>query len=199
MFGKKKKLIDQQAATIGALEAKLQELEQKNASLSEQLGGYEAKERTILRTLTDATAQADRVLEDAKRTAEEIVDRSNADAESARRNAELVVDGAYQNARDIVKDAEAESRRKLDETQMQIENYAAMLSEYDKLVQENIRMAEENARRFAELAEKLHAALPQAPVIFSTQIVEPVPQPEAMPSYAAPEQQSSIPEQHRKA
>ena len=46
-------------------------------------------------------------------------------------------------------------------TQEQIESYAALLSSYDRLVQENIKTAEENARKFAELAARLHATVPQ--------------------------------------
>lgn len=161
MFGRKQKIIDQQTAEISALQEAIKALEQQNAELTEKVGSFESREHVIVKTLTAAAERADRMVSDAQREAGEILEQSKTDADTARRNAELVVDGAYQNARDIVKDAEAESQKKLDATQAQINNYAAMLTEYDKLVQENIRSAEENARRFADMAEKIHAALPQ--------------------------------------
>ena len=149
MFGKKARQIREQAERIEELEAQLAAYERENLTLSERVQSFESRERS------------ERVVSDAQRQAGEILEQSQSDSDAARRDAEQLVDTAYQNARDIVREAETESQKRLDETQEQIESYAALLSNYDQLVQENIRTAEENARKFAELAQELHAAVPQ--------------------------------------
>lgn len=154
MFGRKTKIISEQAERI-------KQLEEQVAELTKAVDSFTVREHAISRAMTDAALQADRIVSDAQREAGEILEQSQANAESARKDSEQIVDTAYQNARDIVKEAEAESRRKLDETQEQIDSYASLLSGYDKLIQENIKTAEESARRFAELAGQLHASIPQ--------------------------------------
>ena len=161
MFGKKARQIKEQAQRIAELEAKLNEREAENGALLERVQSFEQRERSIARALTDAADQAEKVVSDAQRQAGEILEQSREDSDAAHRDAEQIVDTAYQNARDIVREAETESQKRLDATQEQIESYAALLSSYDRLVQENIKTAEENARKFAELAARLHATVPQ--------------------------------------
>ena len=161
MFGKKAKQIREQEERIFQLESKLSEMEQEKEKLATRVAEFESRESAIVRALTDAATQAQKVVSDAQMEAGAILEQSQADSESAKRDAEQIVDDAYQSARDIVKEAEETSQKKLDDTQSQIEAYVTLLGSYDKLVQENIRSAEESARRYVELAAKLHAAVPQ--------------------------------------
>lgn len=161
MFGKKAQRIRALEAELAALQESLNDCRRENAVLSARVQNYEARELSIARALTEAAERADSVVADAQRQAGEILEQSQADSDAARRDAEQLVDNAYQNARDIVRDAEGESRRRLDETQAQIETYVSILTGYDRLIQENIKTAEDNAKRFAELGQKLHASIPQ--------------------------------------
>lgn len=161
MFGKKAREIQEQAAKIADLQSQIAELVEKNEILQQRLDVYTAKENAIVKALTDANERAEKVVSDAQFEAGSILQESEANAEAARQDAEKLVNNAYQNARDIVKKAEDESQEKLDETQSQIEAYAALLGAYDKMVQDNIKTAQEQARRYAEMAQQLHLAVPQ--------------------------------------
>ena len=154
MFGKKNKMIAEQAS-------KIQELEKTIAELTQKIDDYSAREFAISRAMTDATIQADRIVSDAQREAGGILEQSQISAEEAKRNSEQVVEQAYQDARDIVKEAESQSRQKLDDTQAKIDDYAGLLKRYDELIQESIRNAEQSARQYAEVAGKLRAVIPQ--------------------------------------
>ena len=154
MFGKKSRIIAEQAS-------KIEELEKKIAELTQKIDDYSAREFAISRTMTDAAIQADKIVSDAQREAGDILEQSQISADEAKRNSEQVVEKAYQDARDIVKDAEAQSRQKLDDTQAKIDDYAGLLRRYDELIQENIRNAEQSARQYAEVAGKLRAVIPQ--------------------------------------
>ena len=161
MFGKKAKQIKEQAALIAQMEAKIEDLTHQNERLSEKVDEYVAKEILIARTLTDANAQAEKMVSEAQREAGDLLEQSQQNAEQARRDAEILVDDAYKNARDIVKSAETESAKKLEDTREQINSYVGLLNQYDAIVQDNIRRAQENAKMFAQLSEELHAAIPQ--------------------------------------
>lgn len=161
MFGKKAQRIRDLETEIAALQESLNDYRRENAVLSARVQNYEARELSIARALTEAAERAEGVVSEAQRQAGEILEQSQADSDAARRDAEQLVDNAYQNARDIVREAEGESRRRMDETQAQIETYVSILTGYDRLIQENIRTAEENAKKFAELGQRLHASIPQ--------------------------------------
>lgn len=173
MFGKKAKQIKEQAALIAQMQAKIDDLTHQNERLSEKVDEYVAKEILIARTLTDANAQAEQVVSEAQREAGDILEQSQMNAEQARRDAEILVDDAYKNARDIVKTAENESAKKLEDTREQINSYVGLLEQYDAVVQENIRRAQESAKAFAQLSEELHAAIPQILTPEGTLIGEP--------------------------
>lgn len=154
MFGKKNRMIAEQAS-------KIQELEKTIAELTQKVDEYSAREFAISRTMTDAMIQADRIVSDAQREAGGILEQSQISAEEAKRDSEHIVEQAYQEARDIVKEAETQSRQKLDDTQAKIDDYAGLLKRYDELIQESIRNAEQSARQYAEVAGKLRAVIPQ--------------------------------------
>lgn len=161
MFGSKARRILELQNQIEAMRKENGDLQTQVTALTERVHSYEERERSIARAMTEATAKAESVVSDAEQQANAIMEQSKADSDAARRDAERVVDTAYQNARDIVKEAENESKKRLDETQDQIETYVSILTGYDQLVQENIRAAQENAKKFAKLAQKLHGSIPQ--------------------------------------
>ena len=161
MFGKKKRMIEEQRQRIAELEERIKGLTAENERYASHVAEVELRESGIGRAISEATVTADRMIEDAQRKADAMLEQAQADTEAAKRDAETLVDDAYRNARDIVKEAETEGERKLDEVQERIDTYAALLNTYDRMVQEQIRIAQDNAKRFAELSRALHEAVPQ--------------------------------------
>lgn len=158
---RKKELIRLQTEKIVDLEQQINTLLKANDELQKKVDGLEEKERCIGKTLTEATATADRTISDAQRQAGELLEQAQMDLDAAKRDSEIIVDEAYQSARTIIKEAEQDSDQKRQDVQSQIEAYAALLNGYNKLIQENIRQAEDSARRYAELASALRESLPQ--------------------------------------
>ena len=158
---RKKELIRLQTEKIVDLEQQINTLLKANEELQKKVDGLEEKERCIGKTLTEATATADRTISDAQRQAGELLEQAQMDLDAAKRDSEIIVDEAYQSARTIIKEAEQDSDQKRQDVQSQIEAYAALLNGYNKLIQENIRQAEDSARRYAELASALRDSLPQ--------------------------------------
>ena len=161
MFGKKKRMIEQQRQRIAELEEQVKGLTAQNDSFNARIAEVEQRESGIGRAISEATVTADRMIGDAQRKAGAMLEQAQQDTDAAKRDAERLVDDAYRNARDIVKEAETEGERKLGEVQERIDTYASLLQEYDRMVQEQIAIAQENARRFAELSRALHEAVPQ--------------------------------------
>ncbi len=161
MFGKKKRMIEQQRQRIAELEEQVKGLTAQNDSFNARIAEVEQRESGIGRAISEATLTADRMIGDAQRKAGAMLEQAQQDTDAAKRDAERLVDDAYRNARDIVKEAETEGERKLGEVQERIDTYASLLQDYDRMVQEQIAIAQENARRFAELSRALHEAVPQ--------------------------------------
>lgn len=161
MFGRKKRIIEEQQLRISELEERLEDLQAEKTRLSLRIEDVERRESSIGRAINEATVAADKLVDDAQRKAGAMLEQAQADSDAAKRDAEILVDDAYRNARDIVKEAETESERKLTEVQERIDTYAALLHTYDRMVQEQIQIAQDNARRFAELSRALHEAVPQ--------------------------------------
>ena len=161
MFGKKKRMIAEQQKQIESLTAELKRLSAENQAYSERAADVERRESGIGRAISEATLAADKMLEDAQRKAGALLEQTQSDCDAVRRDAEIMVDDAYRNARDIVKEAEISGQKKLDEVDLRVSQYAALLNAYDKLVQEQIQMAQDSAKRFAELSKALHDTVPQ--------------------------------------
>ena len=161
MFGKKKRMIEEQRAKISELERKLGLLEEENRSFKDREIDLNRREVSIGRVILEATEAADKTVAEAQDKADVLLKEAQDDREAAKRDADRLVEDAYRNARDIVKEAEQTGQQKLDETQERIEQYATLLNSYDKLVQEQIRMAEDNAKRFSDLSRALHETVPK--------------------------------------
>lgn len=177
MFGKKQRTIEEQKQTIAALEERIEQLTADNQRLALRMADVERRESGIGRAISEATATADKLVEDAQRQAGAMLEQAQSDCDAAKRDAEVLVDDAYRNARDIVKEAETESERKLNEVQERIDQYAALLHTYDRVVQEQIQMAQDSAKRFAELSRALHETVPQI-LSAEGQLLEPAKEPE---------------------
>ncbi len=161
MFGKKKKLIADQAARIKVLEEQAKSLSDDNQKMKDRMDDVERRERGIGRAINEATATADSMISEAKRKAGVLIEETKAECDTQRKKADRVVEDAYRSAREIIREAEDEAKRKQDEMQHRIEQYAALLNGYDTMVQEQLTMARDGARRFAELSRALHEAIPQ--------------------------------------
>lgn len=161
MFGKKKRLIIQQEEQIRSLEQQLESLSSDNKRLKDRVIDVERRERGIGRALNEATAAADNMITDAQRKAEVILDQTKSECDTLRKNAERIVEDAYRSAREIVRQAEDENAKKRAELQRQIDQYAALLAHYDTMVQEQLEAAQDGAKRFAELSCALHESVPK--------------------------------------
>ncbi len=161
MFGKKNRIIAQQEERIRALEQQLETLDADNKRLKDRIIDVERRERGIGRALNEATATADNMIADAQRKAGVILEQTQTECDAQRKKADRIIDDAYRSAREIVHEAEVEGEQKRDDTQRQIEQYAALLNGYDAMVQEQLQMAQDGAKRFAELSRALHEAVPQ--------------------------------------
>ena len=161
MFGKKQRIIAEQANQIRSLEQQLESLTTENKRLKDRVIDVERRERGIGRALNEATATADNMIADAQRKSGEILEQTQNECDAQRKKADRIVDDAYRSAREIVREAEDEGQKKRAEMQQQIEQYAALLNGYDAMVQEQLELAKDNARRYSELSAALHNAVPQ--------------------------------------
>ena len=161
MFGKKQRIIAEQEERIRVLEQQLESLTADNKRLKDRVIDVERRERGIGRALNEATAVADNMIADAQRKAGAMLEQTQGECDAQRKKADRIVDDAYRSAREIVREAEDEGLQKRHAMQQQIEQYAALLNGYDALVQEQLEMAKDNARKFSELSAALHDAVPQ--------------------------------------
>lgn len=161
MFGKKKRLIAEQEERIRSLEQQLDIATSDNKRLKDRVIDVERRERGIGRALNEATATVDNMISDAQRKAAVLLDQTKTECDSLRKNAERIVEDAYRTAREIVREAEDENNKKRLELQHQIDQYAALLGHYDAMVQEQLEAAQDGARRFAELSRALHESVPK--------------------------------------
>ena len=161
MFGKKKRIIAEQEERIRSLEQQLDAVASDNKRLKDRMIDVERRERGIGRALNEATATVDNMITDAQRKASVLLEQTQNECDSLRKKAERVVDDAYRTAREIVREAEDEGNKKRTEMQNQIDQYTALLSNYDAMVQEQIQAAQDGAKRFAELSRALHESVPK--------------------------------------
>ncbi len=161
MFGKKQRIIAEQEERIRILEQQIESLTADNKRLKDRVIDVERRERGIGRALNEATATADNMIADAQRKAGAMLEQTQGECDAQRKKADRIVDDAYRSAREIVREAEDEGQQKRNSMQQQIEQYAALLNGYDVLVQEQLEMAKDHARKFSELSAALHNAVPQ--------------------------------------
>ncbi|MDO4564553.1 MAG: hypothetical protein Q4C04_02925 [Clostridia bacterium] len=156
----KRRIIREQAAEIDSLNQQIQLLRTKNAEQTELLNEYRAKEKAISAALTEATTTAEKMLTEAQSKADEIRAEIEAELSSVKKESEVLIEVAYQNARDIVKEANEQSRLRLEQTEASIQSYGELLKQFNNSVRESCLQAEENAKRYAEYYNKLSVAIP---------------------------------------
>ena len=161
MFGKKKRIIAEQEERIKALEQQFESLTADNKRLKDRVIDVERRERGIGRTLNEAAATAENMISEAQQKSASMLEQTQVECDALREKAESIVEDAYRSAREIVREAEEESAKKRTDMQLQIEQYAALLNHYDAMVQEQLQAAEDGAKKFADLARSLHESVPQ--------------------------------------
>ena len=189
MFSRKKKLIEEQARTIDALNEKLQAQQLLLDNANDQLEAYKQRESAIARALTDAAQTAERIVTDAQKESDDIHDSAQQEYLASQKRGEAVVQTAYENARDIVKDAERTSEQKIKETDAAVCAYVQLLNQFNESMKEQARQAEENVKKLSDYYAKLNSALPElfaeVPQLSDSlgkQQEEPLPDPEGDPA-----------------
>ena len=189
MFGKKKKLIQEQERTIAELNGRLKEQQHQMDGLNSQLDEYKKRENAISRAITDAAEAANRILTDAQKESDDIHESAQKDFIASQQKGEDVVQNAYENARDIVKKAEETSEAKIRQTDEAVSAYVQLLNQFNESMKEQAKQAEENVKKLCDYYARLNSALPElfteVPQLSSTlekQGEEPLPDPEGDPA-----------------
>ena len=158
---KKKRIIAEQTKTIADLTAKNADLLQETETLKDKIAEYQRMETAISKAITDAALTADRIIEDAHRESDEIHDAAQKDFMDSQKQGSALMDTAYEKARDIVKDAEGQSKKKLLDTDAAVAAYVELLNQFNENMKEQAKQAEENAKKYAEYYSKLSSTLPE--------------------------------------
>ena len=88
MFGKKKRMIEQQRQRIAELEEQVKGLTAQNDSFNARIAEVEQRESGIGRAISEATVTADRMIGDAQRKAGAMLEQAQQDTDAAKRDAE---------------------------------------------------------------------------------------------------------------
>ncbi len=160
MFNRKK-IIEEQARTIAQLREKEQELQLQLDNVTSQLEAYKEREFAISRAMTDAAETANRMLSDAQRESDDIHDSAQKEYLASQKKGEAVVQSAYENARDIIKDAEKTSEKKIKDTDAAVCAYVQLLNQFNESMKEQARQAEENVKKLSDYYARLNSALPE--------------------------------------
>ena len=189
MFFKKKKLIEAQNKTIAELNEKLQAQQLLLNTANAQLEEYRQRENAISRAITDAAAAATRIVTDAQKESDDIHDSAQRDFMSSQKKGEEMIQTAYENARDIIKDAEKTSEKKIKETDAAVCAYVQLLNQFNESMKEQARQAEENVKKLSDYYARLNSALPElfaeVPQLsnsINNTAEEPLPDPEGDPA-----------------
>ena len=161
MFFGKKRLIEEQKRTIAELNEKLSAQQQQLDSVNEELLAYKEREHAISRAITDAAETASRIISDAQKESDDIHDTAQQEYIALQRTRDGVIQNAYENARDIIKDAEVASEKKIKETDAAVSAYVQLLTQFNESMKEQARQAEENVKKLSEFYVRLNSALPE--------------------------------------
>jgi|GEM_PF-2367317 len=189
MFFKKKKLIEEQNKTIAELNEKLSAQQQLMDGVKAELDQYKQRELFISRAITDAAETAARIVSDAQKESDDIHDSAQQEYVASQKKGEAMIQSAYENARDIIKDAESASEKKIKETDAAVGAYVQLLNQFNESMKEQARQAEENVRKLSDFYARLNSALPElfaeVPQLNATLNAaeeEPLPDPEGDPA-----------------
>lgn len=176
MFGRKK-IIEEQNRLIASLKEQVESLEKENAEQKKKIAEYQAMESAISRAMTDASAAADRIKEEARRESDELHESAQKRYLASQKQGEAVVADAHRSARDIIKAAEDKSRETNRETDEAVAAYVRLLGEFNESVKEQVKTANENAKKYADfyalLSQEMPALLKQIPSLKEKAALEP--------------------------
>lgn len=176
MFGRKK-MIEEQNRLITSLKEQVESLEKENAEQKKKIAEYQAMESAISRAMTDASAAADRIKEEARRESDELHESAQKRYLASQKQGEAVVADAHRSARDIIKAAEDKSRETNRETDAAVAAYVRLLGEFNESVKEQVKTANENAKKYADfyalLSQEMPALLKQIPSLKEKAALEP--------------------------
>lgn len=176
MFGRKK-IIEEQNRLIASLKERVESLEKENAEQKKKIAEYQAMESAISRAMTDASAAADRIKEEARRESDELHESAQKRYLASQKQGEAVVADAHRSARDIIKAAEDKSRETNRETDEAVAAYVRLLGEFNESVKEQVKTANENAKKYADfyalLSQEMPALLKQIPSLKEKAALEP--------------------------
>ena len=189
MFFKKKKLIEEQVRAIAELNEKLSEKQKQLDSANAQLEELRQREYAISRVMTEAAETANRIITDAQKESDDIHDSAQKEYISSQKKGEEMIQTAYENARDIIRDAEQTSEKKIKETDEAVCAYVQLLNQFNESMKEQARQAEENVKKLCDYYARLNSALPElfaeVPLLSNTleeNKEKPLPDPEGDPA-----------------
>ena len=189
MFFKKKRLIEEQVRTIATLNEKLSEKQQQLDNVNAQLEELRQREYAISRVMTEAAETANRIISDAQKESDDIHDSAQQEYISSQKKGEEMIQTAYENARDIIRDAEQTSEKKIKETDEAVCAYVKLLNQFNESMKEQARQAEENVKKLCDYYARLNSALPElfaeVPLLNNTleeKKEKPLPDPEGDPA-----------------
>ncbi len=143
------------------LEQQVTDLQAQVQELTKQLDGYRAQERAIVQALTDAQTSAGKRVLEGEAQAKKIVDEANAYKARAEADADALVQEATEKAANIVEAAQAESARRLRQTEASVEDFEARLNALNASLLNTARQAKEQAESFARSMEALTGDTPE--------------------------------------
>lgn len=163
MFKSKRTVIrenEAQTAYISQLEARLSAMESEHRNLQTETQVLRAREESVVRALSEATAVAGKIKTEAENEANTMREKLQHDMEETKKETETLIEVAYQNARDIVREAEEQNRSKISEAEHIAQNYTSLLHQFHDLMRVNAEQAQQHAYAYAELIRRMQAELP---------------------------------------
>jgi|GEM_PF-391414 len=157
---------------VNQLQMQIAQMQQNASVLNGQIDGYRAQEKAVVQALTDAQASAAKRIGDAEEQAGLIREEAEAvkagavsEAEAVRvaaqAEAEAVTNEAAERAAGIVESAQAESARRLAQTEASVADFEARLNALNAALLETSRQAREQAEAFARAMESFAEGTPE--------------------------------------
>ena len=143
------------------LEQQVTDLQAQVQDLTKQLDGYRAQERAIVRALTDAQTSAGKRVLEGETQAKKLMDDANAYKAQAEADADALIQDAAKKAAEIVEAAQAESSRRLAQTEASVQDFEARLNALNASLLNTARQAKEQTEEFARSIEALTGDTPE--------------------------------------
>ena len=143
------------------LEQQVTNLQAQVQELTKQLDGYRMQERAIVQALTDAQASAAKRISEGEAQAKRITDEANAYKTQTQAQADILVQEATLKAGEIVEAAQAESSRRLAQTEASVLDFESRLHALNAALLDTARQAKAQADGFSRTIEALTDNTPE--------------------------------------